>query len=818
MKLARSLPYAAAACFLTIVLQTTSVGQSGTYPFPDPNWPYSQFSPTVPTTVTQTITSGGPQQSCQNGTQTTTSNTSENVYPPLWYARAYPPYNSYEDISFPFSVAPAGNPLIVTNGNSQGQGTVTQTLTQGTYPAMWETGVGAQGTYTITVSGHVVTEQYVINAQAYYTLGFQSLNQNQTYTITSSYDVVAELQTYSFSFNATQLQTDTLEDSPTPGPPYCVANTVVSETGSVVVNYINNTESGTLSFTSNNLNPTPSIVSDKLKGVPQQPTTITLTATLTGLPDQKVDFSAQVVDVQSSAGHIEANGLHDPTTVLVGQFNPPGKPPYQLSAAPSTSCNTTGGTCQVTLLVSEVSGIYSVTASLDSNSAISSSLQFTVAVPALNVLPSGTTYVPDGSWGQGKVTSQHSANHNGTSTLITNIQTVATMYFQQSQKPSGQSLGINDMSLPLGGLFDLTNTFVVVCGAKNDGHCSHRIGSSVDIDHATYVGTKQGPQKVNQKTLKDLMTANGMYNIPEGKSIHYQVNGTPKEIMQLQREFPSKVRVAPVTGTHVVAKVVRPAGGLLTYSYSVTNDFASAADIADIRLDLSTLPGADQLSANGVVQGSGSLVDYQTAVLTRATSVPTIPVGLSSPAGWLGMVGVDGFAKWTSETELESMKPGESARTFQILSPGLPGIREFDANPYIKNDSLGLDLPANDLDALRYEAQLRSVEEAAAFKGLTVGPVAPPADFKAVKFLHNIEQYKQSADQLGWIHDPKLSNLLEQALETVELALVKNDAIGAKASTQRFLTLLDGSSPDALSPEADALLRFNVEYLMTGLN
>jgi hypothetical protein len=570
-----------------------------------------------------------------------------------------------------------------------------------------------------------------------------------------------------------------------------------------------------LSIATSNRNPVPSILTDNLKKVPVQPTIINVIANLPGVPDgTKIDFSAKVEDVLNAGGHLKPGALHDPTQVPVGQFNPPKGKPFVLGQKPIGNCKTTGGSCPVQFVVSELSGKYTITALLDSDHSVSSGpFEIDVAVPSLTTLPPGTTYVADGLWGEKDVTSQHTATHNGTQTLITDIQTVASMYFAQSKNPPGQSLGINDMSLPWGGLFDINNIWAVA----PKGHKSHRLGNGVDIDHFTYAGGTKGPS-LDPNLLDALMTANGMYNIPEGKSIHYQVNGTLEEKPEIPGEIPKRAGVAAVSATHVVANVLHSGDGLFTYNYFVTNGPMSAADIADFKVDISRSSIGEELSTNGIVQGSGSLVEYQTAVLARSTSVPTIPAGLSSPPGWLGMIGVDGFAKWSSQTEPNSLKPGESGGTYQIQSPGLPGIRQFQARPYLRAESLSLVPPINDLDAPRYEAELRAFQAAASFSGVSVGPTAPPAEFMPSEFLIMIQQYKAVADRVGWIRDPSLSRALQEMLQTAQLALTKKQTAEAKASIQRIFVMLDRSPNNALSAEADALLRFNMEYLLRKLN
>ena len=79
-------------------------------------------------------------------------------------------------------------------------------------------------------------------------------------------------------------------------------------------------------------------------------------------------------------------------------------------------------------------------------------------------------------------TGTHPDNHWGTDSTVTNIQLVALDVFDTLQA----TLGINDMSLPQGGMFDICGTWNPAdgCSLAPKGHVRHRTGTSVDIDKA----------------------------------------------------------------------------------------------------------------------------------------------------------------------------------------------------------------------------------------------------------------------------------------------------------------------------------------------
>jgi hypothetical protein len=80
-----------------------------------------------------------------------------------------------------------------------------------------------------------------------------------------------------------------------------------------------------------------------------------------------------------------------------------------------------------------------------------------------------------------------------------------------------------------------------------------------------------------------------------------------------------------------------------------------------------------------------------------------------------------------------------------------------------------------------------------------------------------IEGYKESSDTLGWIKDPRLSKMLDQFLGSIQFKVRENDANGVQAVIQELLAALDKAPANSISPEADSLLRFNCEYLLTKL-
>jgi hypothetical protein len=115
-----------------------------------------------------------------------------------------------------------------------------------------------------------------------------------------------------------------------------------------------------------------------------------------------------------------------------------------------------------------------------------------VEVPGLVALPLLALDSPFIFWRLTGKADEHPSNHWGTPNTIESIQLIARDFFEGINPELTSplwTLGINDMSLPLGGLFDIAEA--VKDGDRIVGrlppdwlppHKSHRVGTSVDVD------------------------------------------------------------------------------------------------------------------------------------------------------------------------------------------------------------------------------------------------------------------------------------------------------------------------------------------------
>lgn len=268
-----------------------------------------------------------------------------------------------------------------------------------------------------------------------------------------------------------------------------------------------------------------------------------------------------------------------------------------------------------------------------------------------------------------------------------------------------------------------------------------------------------------------------------------------------------------------------PATGIFTYSYTVTNLSTNKGQIGFIDIDISKVTGGAELSGEGLVN-IGSFTEHSSKLILEQSQsaspaipvVPMIPVGMTSPPNWIGGLSVGGTAGWGNTDEPFRILPGESVSGYQLTSRGLPGIRAFDVAPHLDYDNLPIEPPEEPEDLERYNKEFDALHESVAAKGKTVGPTAPPADFKPVAFLTYIEGLKEEAVKLGWITSAGIANSLDVKLNAAKRALERGETITAKNILLALVNEVEAKTDKKhLTSEAVALMKFNTDFLISKL-
>ncbi len=271
--------------------------------------------------------------------------------------------------------------------------------------------------------------------------------------------------------------------------------------------------------------------------------------------------------------------------------------------------------------------------------------------------------------------------------------------------------------------------------------------------------------------------------------------------------------------------------GVYNFSYSVSNPSSNTGEVSLFRMEIAKAEGTASLSSEGlfikkVITRKGNLLiksfDDALAVKSAWIEGDVIPVGTDFPGVWSSALRISREVRWGAGHVDNAVKPGNSLKGFELYSRGIPGIRNIVVEPhwvYIFKGSI------SDEETKRAD----EIEEKLAFYGKAVGPVAPPAEFDALVFIDYIIKLKHDAIELGWVNkkggqgiirslDAKL-NSAKRAIERSNILTAKN-ILGAflnEVEAQGCSSYKDCNKGKHLKPEAYALLKYNVEYLLSKL-
>lgn len=261
--------------------------------------------------------------------------------------------------------------------------------------------------------------------------------------------------------------------------------------------------------------------------------------------------------------------------------------------------------------------------------------------------------------------------------------------------------------------------------------------------------------------------------------------------------------------------------GTYTYSYTVANPASNTGEIWDIKIDVS----ADG-STNGMANQMGGLtiqrllrrVDFATELSKRVAtnnrlSEPwplqpqtIVPFGQNVPPGWLGGLGIDSVASFTSGNA-PNIVPGTSLGGFQLISYGVPTIRNVQLIP------LWMHI-VDDHDAVSQADMLAAgqIERDIIFHTVTLGPAG--VSYGSFAHWNQLRDDLARAIQLGWISDNKLAKKLSDQLAYARQALDAHDLFTTKSRLPALLDTINQSSPAQRSSEGFALVALNLQSLI----
>ena len=274
-----------------------------------------------------------------------------------------------------------------------------------------------------------------------------------------------------------------------------------------------------------------------------------------------------------------------------------------------------------------------------------------------------------------------------------------------------------------------------------------------------------------------------------------------------------------------------PTTGIYSYLYSIESSRENTGCIWRIEIDIKKPEGSVDLPKNGLVNAPrfASLdIPNEDAPAMIPVTFPSVPK-LDKIVVWgAGLTG-RGEARWNSKRYIYQIEPGSTLRGLIMTSYGLPTIRDFRVDPkYIAEDEdiiskFGISKDELIADGWKY---LNAFYESLAWKGKTIGPTAPPADFKPIPFLDYIVLLKHEAYNLGWIKNAGIENSLDAKLDNAKKKIEQGNIEAAKNILNAFIneveaqgcvTYEDCSSGKHITPEAYALLKYNAQYLINKL-
>ncbi|MBI3610491.1 MAG: hypothetical protein HY204_07305 [Nitrospirae bacterium] len=293
-----------------------------------------------------------------------------------------------------------------------------------------------------------------------------------------------------------------------------------------------------------------------------------------------------------------------------------------------------------------------------------------------------------------------------------------------------------------------------------------------------------------------------------------------------------------ISNTQLKAQVTLE-GGVYTYSYTMSSGSANTGEIGSFDIDIKQPQGGVELSGEGLVNGPGYLKHTSAQVLSEPSTPRMLPIGFFSPPNWVSGPDVFGQAGWGAGDK-GILLPGQNLGGFQMTSHGLPSIRDFRVEPELVPPSAG-DTGEPPLAPTPEEsrAKIKEIEDKVAFKGQTIGPTAPPANFVALDFLTYLIDIKHQAQTLGWIGGPQFVLELDKKLDQVKGKLVAGEMEPAHEKLGSFIEKVEEQYKETkehemekvkelgkgkeleekkfITSEGYALLKFNAIYLRNQL-
>lgn len=278
-----------------------------------------------------------------------------------------------------------------------------------------------------------------------------------------------------------------------------------------------------------------------------------------------------------------------------------------------------------------------------------------------------------------------------------------------------------------------------------------------------------------------------------------------------------------LTNARITADAVfDQAAGTYTYAYTVSNPASNTGEIWNIKIDVSA-DGSTNGMANktwGLTLPSGLIrEDFATALADKAAmnnhlSEPwplqpqtVVPFGSNVPPGWWGDLGIDSVASFNSGNKTWRIAPGSTLGGFQLVSYGVPTIRDVQLIPFWVHVVTNHD-EVSTADRLA----AGQIERDIIFHTVSLGPSG--VGYGSFAHWNQLRDDLVRAIQLGWIADPTLASTLTSQLATARQSMDAKDFYTAKILLQPMLATISQSVPSQRTSEGYALVYLNVQSLI----
>jgi hypothetical protein len=245
----------------------------------------------------------------------------------------------------------------------------------------------------------------------------------------------------------------------------------------------------------------------------------------------------------------------------------------------------------------------------------------------------------------------------------------------------------------------------------------------------------------------------------------------------------------------------------------VSNPSSNTGQIWNITIDTTTQIPPDQtppFDSSGLTIPRGlnpvTFEELRTRLQPLALPAGTtvVPFGQQVPSGWIGGLGRDGFARFSSLTD--NLLPGQARSGFELIGPGMPTIRKVKIKP------LWVHI-VEDAETVTLEESIAAgdIERAIILHTFTLGPSAHTPG--AFAHWNQLRDDLSQAVQLGWIPDANLANDLVTQLASARQALDAGDGTVAKARLDTLIQTITQSTPAQRRREVFDLVLLNAQRL-----